>query len=77
MTFSWRNETSEESVVDRVITCRVNDRIVGKLHYYEGVGYFAYFLEQRLNQSPLRLREAMASVQAAYVARVEQRRQST
>lgn len=74
MTFSWKEETDDASVVDKVIVCRVDERIVGRLHYYDGVGYFAYFREQHLNRTPVATqRVARESVQSAYAQWISQR----
>jgi hypothetical protein len=68
MTFSWQNEDSKGNVVDRLLICSVDGHRIGKLHFYKGVGYFAYFLDERLNSSPLTsLKEAMNLVQDAYL----------
>lgn len=74
MTYSWMDEGNIGSAADKVYVCRVNDRRIGRLHYYEGVGYFAYLLDERLNRSPIKsLMEAMTLVHNSYKQRVEHR----
>lgn len=74
MIYSWMDEGNIGAAADRVHVCRVNDRKIGRLHYYEGVGYFAYLLDERLNRSPIKsLVEAMTLVHTSYQQRVEHR----
>lgn len=74
MKFSWKNESDTASIVDSLIVCRIDERIIGKLHYYKGVGYFAYLHEQQLNRSPIEsLKGAMNLVQDTYTEWLSQR----
>lgn len=72
--YSWR-AAANPGVCDRVDEMTVGGRKLGKLHYYEGVGYFAYFMETRLNTSPLRsLKAAMNLVHDAHRQWLAERR---
>lgn len=74
--YSWR-QASDSGVCDRVLEMSVGGRKCGKLHYYEGVGYFAYFMETRLNTSPLRsLKAAMNLVHESHRQWLAERRRS-
>ena len=71
MIFTWCNEVDGESVVDQVTTCQVGNRTIGRLHFYRGVGYFAYFRESALNRSPFKSQEdAKNKVEKTYLAHV-------
>ena len=74
MTFAWKDGNDAPCVVDRVIVCSVNENIIGKLHYYQEVGYFAYFRDQQLNRSPLKSQqEARDLVQDGFAEWLSQR----
>lgn len=72
--YSWK-QASDPGVCDAVHEMSVNGRKLGELHFYEGVGYFAYFMESQLNRSPLRsLKMAMNLVHDAHTEWPKRRR---